>query len=173
MQAQEEEQKRAEGAQKRREAAEKDEAALDEAEADKKYFDNRMANLQGQITFYELVLGDDNDGDGTTDEIDTRLTTLYEEYDAAKKEFDELDTHVSNLNFDKFKREAAEQEEDEAAFKRDRGRAGEEKAEFEAELAQIATELASAAGEAKTALETKKAAATTKLNAVKTKIANF
>jgi chromosome segregation ATPase len=112
-----------------------------------------MANLQGQITFYELVLGStDTDGDGIADEVDSRLTELYKEYDAAKKEFDDLDTHVSNLNFERFKRESAEQEEDEAAFKRDRARADEEKAEYETNLAAIEEELKTATGQAKTDL---------------------
>jgi hypothetical protein len=116
-----------------------------------------MTNLQGQITFYELVKeADGEDESEYAGEIRERLGELYREFDGAKAEFDELDTHVSNLNFERFQREQKEQEEDEAAFKADAGRAEEAKAEFDARMTEIETALKTAQGADKTALETEK-----------------
>jgi len=141
MEQQAEEQARAEAAQWRREESAwlfEEIAAVSEK---RDYFSGLIHNNDQKLIFLEMLM----------DLVDTSTEQGWEEYDMFvnqtgrvyetnweyQQQFDELDTHLSDLNFELFIMEQQWQQEDEAAFLEDAARAQEQFDDYQAEIDDI------------------------------------
>lgn len=142
MEQQDEDRLRAEAAQARRETEDLMNEDLWAVESELDYFRTLIANNDAKLEFLDLVyqtFDDSEEGWMERDQIDQEIGRIYDQNWEFQMQFDEIDTHLSNLNFERFIQEQAWQQEEEAAFQEDATRAEEQKGDYEAELLELNT----------------------------------
>lgn len=113
---------------------------LNHAEEERRYFETIITNNDNKLAFLDLVKMSLNDSEADwaeRDRIDEQIQGIYDQQVAFQAQKDEISTHISNLNFERFQQDQAWQVEDEANFMADATRAEEQKADYVAELGEL------------------------------------
>jgi hypothetical protein len=113
---------------------------LNYAEEERRYFETIITNNDNKLAFLDLVkmsLNDTAADWAERDRIDEQIQGIYDQQVAFQSQKDEISTHISNLNFERFQQDQAWQVEDEANFMADATRAEEQKADYVAELGEL------------------------------------
>jgi hypothetical protein len=105
MQQQDEDQARADAAQARREARSGFETEINEAVREREYFETLLANNEARLAFFDLyasTLEDTPQAWEQMDRISEGIERIYDESATYHAQLDNLDGHISDMNFELF-----------------------------------------------------------------------
>jgi hypothetical protein len=119
LETQEAERARADNLAYRRETTEWMDADMEDAMNIKDYYMTVIRNNEEKLSFFDLVYNsyeDDEYGWDMKENLDWHIQYTYDQFVNFQKQMGEIDTYISNLNFDRFMIEQQWQQEDEAMY---------------------------------------------------------